>query len=179
MLPLDLPGGYRLRPLSDGDAEELYLLVDANRAYLAEWMPWAGDSRIETIAAFLDRVREQAEDDNGFQAAIVDEDGALAGIVGFHGVDWNNRATSIGYWLAEDRQGRGTMTAAVRALTKYAFDIWRLNRVEIQVAVENARSAGVAKRLGFVEEGVRRQAERHGDSFKDIAVYSMLADEWT
>ena len=179
MLPLDLPGGYRLRPLSGGDAEELYLLVDANRAYLAEWMPWAGDSRIETIAAFLDRVREQVEDDNGFQAAIVDADGALAGIVGFHGVDWNNRATSVGYWLAEDRQGRGTMTEAVRALTTYAFDVWSLNRVEIQVAVENARSAGVAKRLGFVEEGVRRQAERHGDSFKDIVVYSMLAGEWT
>jgi ribosomal-protein-serine acetyltransferase len=164
--------------LSEDDAEELYRLVDANRAYLAEWMPWAGDSRFETIGAFLGRVREQAEDDNGFQAAIVDADGALCGSVGFHGVDWNNRSTSLGYWLAEAHQGRGTMTEAVRALTAYAFDTWGLNRVEIRVAVGNARSAAVPKRLGFREEGVLRQAERHGDSFKDIVVYSVLADEW-
>jgi ribosomal-protein-serine acetyltransferase len=178
VLPLTLPGGYRLRPLSEDDTEELYRLVEANRAYLAEWLPWAGDSRIETIGAFLGRVREQAEDDNGFQAAIVDADGALAGIVGFHGVDWQNLATSVGYWLAEDHQGRGTMTEAVRALTTCAFDEWRLNRVEIRVAVENARSAGVPNRLGFTREGVLRQAERHGDSFKDIVVYSALANEW-
>jgi ribosomal-protein-serine acetyltransferase len=36
----------------------------------------------------------------------------------------------------------------------------------------------VPKRLGFVEEGVLRQSERHRDSFKDIVVYSMLADQW-
>jgi ribosomal-protein-serine acetyltransferase len=178
MLPLELPGGSRLRPLREADAEELYRLVDANRAYLAEWLPWAGESRLETVSGFLERARRQAEEDDGFQAAIVDDDGAIAGIAGFHAVDRTNRSTSIGYWLAEDRQGRGTMTEAVRALTTQAFEVWGLHRVEIRVAVENARSAGVPTRLGFVREGVLRQAERHGDSFKDIAVYSMLADEW-
>ena len=92
----------------------------------------------------------------------------------FHGVDWNHRSTSIGYWLAEDRQGRGTMTEAVRALTTHAFDVWRLNRVEIRVAVGNVRSAAVPRRLGFTEEGVLRQAERHGRSFKDIREFKQL-----
>jgi RimJ/RimL family protein N-acetyltransferase len=67
------------------------------------------------------------------------------------------------------------MTEGVRALTTYAFDFWRLDRVEIRVAVGNLRSAAIPQRLGFVEEGVLRQAERHGDCFKDIVVYSMLA----
>ena len=178
MLPFDLPGGYRLRSFGQNDAEELYRLVDANRAHLAEWLPWAGDSRLETIETFLRRVRQQADDDNGFQAAIVDPEGAIAGVVGFHGVDWSNRSTSLGYWLAEDHQGRGTMTEAVRAMTAHAFETWRLNRVEIRVAVGNARSARVPERLGFVKEGILRRAERHGDSFKDNVVYSMLADEW-
>lgn len=179
MLPLDLPGGYRLRYVEEGDAEELYRVVDANRAYLGEWLPWVPRSSVETIREFIGRARDQAEADNGFQAVIVDGSGTVAGFIGFHVVDWNNRSTSLGYWLAEDEQGRGTMTEAVRALTTLAFDDWRLNRVEIRVALGNERSAAVPERLGFAKEGVLRQAERHGGVFKDNVVYSMLAREWS
>ena len=98
-------------------------------------------------------------------------------VVGYHGVSWANRSTSIGYWLAEDQQGRGTMTAAVRTLVDHALSIWRLNRVEIRAAVENRRSRATPERLGFHQEGTLRQAERVGDRYLDCVVYSMLATE--
>jgi ribosomal-protein-serine acetyltransferase len=178
VLPYELPGGFRIRLVEEADADELYRVVEANRAHLAEWLPWAGDARLETAVDFVRRAQDQAEANNGFQANIVDSDGAVAGFIGFHHVDWGNRSTSLGYWLAEDRQGQGTMTEAVRALTRHAFEVWGLNRVEIRVAVGNERSAAVPQRLGFTKEGVLRQAERHADGFKDNVVYSMLADEW-
>lgn len=178
MLPIDLPGGYRLRYVEERDAEAIYEVVEADRAYLGEWLPWVPSSSLETIREFIGRARRQAEADEGFQAVILDPSGAVAGFIGFHAVDWNHRSTSIGYWLAADQQGRGTMTEAVRALTTLAFEEWRMNRVEIRVAVENSRSAAVPERLGFVREGVLRQAERHADGFKDNTVYSMLAAEW-
>ncbi len=71
------------------------------------------------------------------------------------------------------------MTEAVRALVEHAFGEWQLNRVEIRVAVGNERSAAIPERLGFVREGVLRQAERHADGFKDNVVYSALASEWS
>jgi ribosomal-protein-serine acetyltransferase len=179
MLPFDLPGGFRIRLVQEDDAEELYRLVDANRAYLGEWLPWVPPSSLASIEEFLGRARRQADDDNGFQATIVDASGAIVGFIGFHLVDWVNRTTSLGYWLAEGQQGRGTMTEAVRALTRHAFETWQLNRVEIRVAVGNTRSAAIPERLGFVKEGLLRQAERHTDGFKDNVVYSMLADEWS
>src|SRR5438093_1137577 len=134
MLPYELPGGCYLRLFDEGDAEELERVIAANRAYLARWLPWAAaeggaDSRLEFIRSTL----KQVADNDGFLAAIV-ADGTIIGAVGFHHVDWNHRWTSIGYWLAEDRQGRGTMSEAVRALTAHAFDVWELNRVEIRVA---------------------------------------------
>lgn len=178
MLPLDLPGGFRLRLVEADDAEGIYRVVVANREHLAQWLPWAGTSTLESIREFIGRARQQAESENGFQAVIVDGPGTVAGFVGFHSVDWMNRSTSLGYWLAENRQGRGTMTAAVRALTTLAFEEWGLNRVEIRVATGNARSAGVPERLGFTKEGVLREVERHADGFKDNVVYSMLAREW-
>ena len=173
----DLPNGAHLRLLEEADADELSRLVEANRPYLAEWLPWArGNGPAETLA-FIRTTVQQLADDNGFATAIVDG-GAIVGTVGFHRIDWANRATSIGYWLAESSQGRGTMTEAVRAITTHAFEVWKLNRVEIRAAVGNTRSAAIPLRLGFVEEGVLRQVERHGDEFKDLAVYSMLAADW-
>ena len=174
----DLPNGFRLRPLEEADAEPLFRLVQANRGYLAEWLPWAAaESRVETHLEFIRASQQQHADDNGFQAAILDGD-EIVGVIGFHRVDWVNRATSIGYWIGAANQGRGIVTEAVRALTAYAFDVWDLNRVEIRAATGNGRSAAIPLRLGFVEEGVARQSERHGDSFKDLAVYSMLAADW-
>jgi ribosomal-protein-serine acetyltransferase len=71
------------------------------------------------------------------------------------------------------------MTEAVRALVAYAFEVWKLNRVEIRAAVANVRSRAIPERLGFKQEGVLRQAERIGDRFEDLVVYSMLAGEWS
>jgi ribosomal-protein-serine acetyltransferase len=100
------------------------------------------------------------------------------GVAGFHGVDWTHRNASIGYWLAQDAQGRGTMTEAVRALVDHAFGELELNRVEIRLDVENARSMALAERLGFRREGTLREAMLLAGAFRDDAVYSVLASEW-
>ncbi|MCL6516796.1 MAG: GNAT family N-acetyltransferase [Alicyclobacillus sp.] len=42
---------------------------------------------------------------------------------------WNNRRTSIGYWLGEQFQGRGIMTTACRTMIDIAFHEYKLNRV--------------------------------------------------
>ena len=177
MFSFDLGEGESLRLLEESDAAELYALVDADRAYLSEWMPWAPAQTLGDTRAFLRRARKQLADDDGFQAAII-IDGRIVGEVGFHRVDWQHRSTSIGYWLASAAQGRGTMTRAVRALVDWAFRGWGLNRVEVLAAPANGRSRAVVVRLGFTEEGTLRQAERVGERYLDSVVYSMLASEW-
>ena len=166
-----------LRRLEESDADELYRLIDANRAYLAPWMPWAGGQTREGTLEFIRMTRRQEASNDGFQVALVSE-GSIVGIVGFHSVNWPHRSTTIGYWLDEGHQGRGLMTRAVRALVDHAFGAWDLHRVEIQAAVDNQRSRAIPERLGFREEGVRREAELIGDRYNDLAVYAILAPEW-
>lgn len=101
-LPDLAPIGLRL--LGPGDAPELQALVEANREHLARWVPWAADQTLRDCEAFIESTRQQLAADNGFQAAVVRE-GAIRGVVGFHAVNWGNRATSLGYWLAEAEQG--------------------------------------------------------------------------
>ena len=172
-----LSGERSLRVLEESDADELYALIEANRAHLARWLPWAPGQTREGTLEFVRAGREQIDRRDGFQAGVVDA-GRIVGVVGFHGIDWQHRSTSIGYWLARGAQGRGTMSEAVGAMVTHALRTWGLNRVEIRASVENRRSRALIERLGFLYEGDARQAFRLADGFHDDAVYSMLAAEW-
>jgi ribosomal-protein-serine acetyltransferase len=177
MLRYPLDEDRYLRLTEEADAEEMYAVVDANREFLARWMPWAAAQTLETTREYIRISRRQFAENQGLQLVIVEHDQIVGGL-GFHKIDWVNRWTSIGYWIAEASQGRGTVTRAVRALTNHALTVWRLNRVEIQAGVENERSRAIPERLGFRQEGVLRQAERVGDRYVDHAVYAMLAEDW-
>jgi len=176
-LRVQLPGGRWLRLLDDSDAQELHSIIEVNRDRLARWMPWAAGQTLGDTLTFIRDTREQLARNDGFQTAVID-DGRIVGMVGFHGISWRHRSTSIGYWLAESAQGHGTMTYAVRALVDHAFGTWRLHRVEIRASVENSRSRAIPERLGFTQEGVAREAEWAGGSYTDQVVYATLATDW-
>ena len=178
MLQFELSDDRRLRLLKEADAEELYALIEANRAELSRWLPWAGGQDLDGTREFIRHTRRTAVDQTGFTFAIVC-DGALAGVIGLEPIDSAHRTASIGYWLGAGQQGRGTMTRAVQALVEHAVSVLELNRIEIRAAVGNARSRAIPQRLGFREEGTLRQAERVGDAYLDIVVYSLLASEHT
>lgn len=159
-------------------AKELFAVVDANRTYLREWLPWldmnrsAADSR-----QFIKGTLEQYAANKGFQTAIVYR-GQMVGMIGFHQFDWPNRSTSLGYWLAADAQGKGIITRACRYLVNYAFTKLAMNRVEIRCATGNHKSRAIPERLGFTIEGTARQTEWLYDHFVDHIIYAMLAKEW-
>lgn len=149
--PLPIAPGAVLRPFAESDAEELTATVAANREHLSRRLPWAELHGYGDSVEYLARKRAQVEADDGFEGAIL-LDGRIVGAAGFHGVDWINRSTSIGYGLAADAVGRGLMSGAVRALLDHAFGAWNLHRVVIEAVVDNARSRAIPERLGVREE---------------------------
>jgi ribosomal-protein-serine acetyltransferase len=178
MLTLPLLDGAYLRLWEESDADELQTVVEAHRDSLSEFLPWPAAQTRETGLDFIKSSRRQIADNNGMQTAVI-LDGRIAGGIGVHGIDWPNRRTSIGYWLAPPAQGRGIMTAAVRAYTDHAFHGWGLERMELRAAPGNVRSRAVARRLGFTEEGTLRHAEHFGEGkVLDHVVYGMLATDW-
>ena len=166
-----------LRLVAEGDEEDIFRLTEANRAYLRQWLPWvdatlsAADTR-----SFVERSVEQVRVLDGFQTRILYRK-EFAGMIGYLYHDWKNLKTEIGYWLREDFQGRGVMTRAAKALTDFAFDHLGLNRVEIRVATDNRRSRAVPERLGFVQEGVLREAAWLNDRFIDLVVYAKVRND--
>jgi ribosomal-protein-serine acetyltransferase len=158
--------------------EELYELIDSNREHLRKWLLWVDKRKsaddLEPIIPIW--IRNYA-DNNGFDAGIR-YNGQLVGMIGLHYIDWKNNATSIGYFLSEEAQGKGIITRAVSSLLKYLFETLKLNRVEIQVAVNNHKSIAIPERLGFVSKGITRDGQWLYDHYEDIVTYSMLAKDW-
>ncbi len=166
-----------LRLVAEGDEVEIFRFTDANRAYLRQWLPWV-DATLSAVdtRGFVERSLEQVRVLDGFQTRILYR-GEFAGMIGYLYHDWKNLRTEMGYWLREDLQGRGVMTRAAKALTDFALANLGLNRVEIRAATDNRRSRAVPERLGFVQEGVLREAAWLNDRFIDLVVYARLRDD--
>lgn len=176
--PLALDAELTLRLPEERYSPEAAALVRTHHRELSVWLPWVTeDFSVEDAREFVRRNRQQYEAGEGFSLQIVYR-GRVAGNAGFNTIDWHNRRTEIGYWLAPPFQGRGVMTKTCRFLVNHAFARLSLNRVEILCGVGNARSRAVPERLGFRHDGILRQAEWVRDHFNDLVVYSMLADEW-
>ena len=173
------PGGFpaELRFIESSDAETLFTLVDSNREYLRKWLPWLdGNMTVADTMGFIRSAREQYLHNRGFQTGIWFE-GKLAGIIGYHPIDWQNRIAMLGYWLGESYQGKGIVTRASQLLVDYAFDEYGLNRVEIRCAVGNTKSRAIPLRLKFTEERIIADGEWLYNHFVDLVVYRMLARE--
>ena len=167
-----------LKLLERRDAEALFSVVDRDRVYLREWLPWVDKTLTASdYHAVIDMWLKQFADRQGFQAAIL-YDGDIVGMAGFHGIDSYNGKTSIGYWLSEGWQGKGIMTTVVRSLLHYAFEIENLNRVEIRASEANLKSRAIPERLGFKQEGIVRNGEYLYGGYADSVVYGLLKKEW-
>lgn len=175
-LPVDAPGELSL--LTEKDVAELFRLIEGNRQHLRQWLPWVDyETSLEDSRSFVRRSLQRYQEGEGFELGVRYQ-GRLAGVIGLHTIDWPNRRGEIGYWLGAAFQGHGLITNACHALLKYAFHELQLNRMEILCATGNARSRAIPERLGFVQEGIRREGGWLYDHFVDLVVYSMLAREW-
>jgi len=170
--------GVSLALLEDRHAAEVFAVVDRDRAYLREWLPWVdANTGEEQTQTFIRTSLEQFANNNGFSAGIWSGE-EFAGVIGTHKIDWLNRRVEIGYWIASNFQGRGIVTAACRALLDHAFRHWKLNRVEIHCATANEKSCAVARRLGFQFEGILRESQLLNGKYFNTGIYSILASEW-
>lgn len=138
---------------------------------------WAPQTTVDT-QEFLSRMMQSSH--NAFNYVIADaQDGRYIGQLDMFRVDWRLRQGEIGMVIAgaEDR-GRGYGTEALELLAGFAFNSLGLERIELEVHMENAAAIRCYQKAGFTLEGVKRHAYYNDGRFADLGMMSILREDW-
>jgi len=101
--------------------------------------------------------------------------GEPAGGIGLRlGEDIERCGAEIGYWIGRAYWGRGIMTAAVRAVTAYAFTTLDLLRVFALPFSDNTASVRVLEKASYVREGLLRSSAIKAGQVRDQYLYAAV-----
>jgi [ribosomal protein S5]-alanine N-acetyltransferase len=168
-----------IRPLEQGDAEELAGLLVRNRAFLAPFEPDRPESFFSVAGQ---RLRLEELDDRrrvgaGEAYAILDED-AIAGTISLTNIVRGAlQSANVGYWVDRDRNGRGLASRAVEAVVVEAFGPLGLHRLEAGTLVDNLASQRVLDKNGFTRIGVAPRYLRIAGEWRDHLLFQRTADD--
>ncbi|KAK7751019.1 hypothetical protein SLS62_007004 [Diatrype stigma] len=104
-------------------------------------------------------------------------------VLGWAGADGpldqsHHRTIGVGIALAAPYRDGGYGGEALDWALDWAFRHGGYRRVELSTVAFNERALHLYRRLGFVEEGRRRQAHWHDRRWWDLVDFGMLEDEW-
>lgn len=170
-----------IRPYRESDAQVLFEAVVESRDHLRPWQPWIADAH-QTIEESRDLVVSWAAQWGRREHLIVGIWDRITrdylGSCGLHPKNWNSGYFEIRYWLRASAIGRGCMTEAVKLLTDYALTHLKASRLEIRCEERNQRSAAVARRLGFVQEGrLRNMPVTQTSSLCTLLLFSLIPED--
>jgi RimJ/RimL family protein N-acetyltransferase len=123
----------------------------------------------------------RGEQNDRLDLAICDAaDGSYAGEIVLNDLDIHNVSCNLRIALVGPRvYGRGFGTEATRLVLAHAFETVGIHRIALEVFAFNARAHHVYEKVGFVREGVLRDALRWDGEWHDAIVMSVLASDWS
>ncbi len=157
-----------LRPLQAGDAPGLlgiYGQPQVTRHY-------EFDTLVDTAQA--QRLLEFFVQHHDRFALIDPQRHDMIGTCGLFSWERTSNMASLGYDLRHEYWGRGLMREAATAVLAYGFAHKQLNRVNALVALDNERSAGVLRALGFRHEAVLREFAFWKGAYHDMHMFALL-----
>jgi len=165
-------------------------LIPARPEHVDAWLEMRGEAVARRLMplepasreSLLKRLTEASGDLGDTRATsfrwMVECEGRLIGTVSVRELSRFHGRVEVGYMLREAYHGRGLGTRAAAAVVARLFDWPFLHRVWLTTATDNLASQGVARKLGFVLEGVMRGHYLIEGRRKDQQVWGLLRPEW-
>jgi len=170
------------RLVAMADVDELTALAVVNREFLAPYSPTMPDVMFthEGQATNVAEVLGRHADGTMLPHVIVDTDGTIAGRINLNSIIRGAaQSASVGYWVAQDRNGRGVATAAVAHIVEYGFARLALHRVQGETLLHNIASQRVLEHNGFERIGMAPKHLRIAGQWQDHLLYQRINDAWS
>ena len=150
---------------------------------------WANDPEIRAMAGMtpfprsawdVDRWYETLQGNPNVKAfAIKTTEGAYIGNVEIGDIEWRSRTGEIGIIIGDRKsRGRGLGKEAVIMAARFAFEEMGLHRLYAKVLSFNQGACNLFKSIGFIKEGVEREAFYIWGGYRDVVIYGMLIGEF-
>lgn len=169
-----------LRCWSPSDAPLLSRAVEESMDHLRPWMPWIGGEpkTLDARVAYLRSMRAQFDGDEQWVYGVFDaHEKTVLGGTGLH-PRLGPRALEIGYWVHSAHVNQGLATELAGALTRVAFALHDVLRMEIHCDPANARSAAVPRKLGYHHDAtLRGHLVRDDGTLRDTMLWSLQKEE--
>ncbi|MFH1175252.1 MAG: GNAT family protein [bacterium] len=111
--------------------------------------------------------------------AIDCEEPKPIGSCGIHGIHMIYRNAGFGIMIGEkDYWEKGYGSEAAQLIINFAFYRLNLNRISSAVLDFNPRSLALHKKLGFKEEGRKRESFYKNGRYCDEIIFGLLRKEW-
>lgn len=159
-------GEWRIRSYRPADAESLARHADNRKIARNMRDTFPHPYTLRDAHHWIQLVQNQRPEAN---FAIASETEVIGGIGLVFRTDVHRRTAEIGYWLGEPFWGRGIATAALQAMTDYAFAHHDLVRLEAYVYEWNPASMRVLEKVGYVREGrLRKSVTKDGETIDQV-----------
>lgn len=172
-----MSGSVSVRPVSVDDVDEITALVVRNLAFLAPWDP-ARDGDYATEAGQRRLITEALDrhTDGLALPLVITVDDRIAGRINVNDIVRGPfQSAHLGYWVSEDRTGRGVATAAVAATAALAFETCGLHRLQAATLVHNLGSQRVLQRNGFTLIGLAPRYLQIAGRWQDHLLFQRVA----
>ena len=171
-------GAINLQSVARPDFDLLMRWIDS-RSTLCKW---AGGRFVFPLdEAQLERYLARTAEPRRFRFMSYAGEPDPAPLGYFEVAEFDVAVDSAYFWLvllAPEFRGRGFGAAMLDAALAKCFDELRLHRVGVRVFDSNEAALACYEKVGFVREGVLREAGRYGRDRRDLVVLSVLEDEW-
>lgn len=168
-----------LRPLQTNDFENL-VRFSAEQPELWKYslITAAGPGNLQNYLQAAERGRNEQKE---YPFIVFDKkSNQYAGSTRFYDIQPDFQTLQLGYtWYGKEFQGTGLNKNCKYLLLEFAFEKWKMERVEFRADNENARSIAAMKNIGCKADGVLRSnvPKREGGR-RDSIVLSILKHEW-
>lgn len=166
--------GFALRPWHRSDAPfVLDAFASEDMAQQGTWPMRTTEEAEHWIAGWT----HQQVQGKGYALAVQSPLGEVLGNVAVGSVNREHGTGWVSYWTTTEARDRGVATVGLRALALWAFTALDLFRLELGHGVNNPASCVVAKRAGFVVEGLERAKLRYEGVRHDVELHARLTTD--